>query len=144
MKITISFELEHSSVSTRIFSRTLIIPFKEVEVNDSLINRLKQKDKLDERMANSIKNCGVILGLFKIFNGILDDPSASEIQKMLPNDMDLQPLENYFLPLYTVSKVQLRCLYPPCLAHLKELNDCYVPTILLNYATLSIQKKGIS
>ena len=111
MKIIISFELEHSSVSTRIFSRTLIIPFKEVEVNDSLTNRLKQKDKLDERMASSIKSCGVILGLFKNFNGILDDPSATDIQQMLPNDMDLRSQENYFLVLYTVGKVQLRCLY---------------------------------
>lgn len=135
MKIIISFELQYSSASTRIFSRTLIIPFKEVEVNDWLINRRKQKDKLEERMANS-KSCGVILGLFKIFNWILDDPSATDIQKMLPND-------NYFFLLYTVVKVQLHCLYPPCLSQLKKLNDCYVPPILLNYAILSLPKRYI-
>lgn len=142
MKIIISFELQYSSASTMIFSRTLIIPFKEVEVNDWLINRRKQKDKLEERIANS-KSCGIILGLFKNFNGILDDPSATDIQKMLPNDMDLKSQENYFFLLYTVGNVQLHCLYPSCPSQLKKLNDCYVPPILLNYAILSLPKRYI-
>ena len=78
-----------------------------MEVKDSLIDRLKQKEKLDQRMANSIKSCGVILGLFDIFNGMLDDPSATEIQNILPRDMDLRSQENYLMLLYTVSKVQI-------------------------------------
>lgn len=61
-------QLENIAI-TRIFSRTLIVPFKEVEVKDSLIDRLKLKEKLDQRMANSIKSCGVILGLVDISMG---------------------------------------------------------------------------
>ena len=81
-----------------------------MEVKDSLIDRLKLKEKLDQRMANSIKSCGVILGLFDIFNGMLDDPSAIEIQSIFPHDMDLGSQENYLMLSYTVSKVHLLCL----------------------------------
>lgn len=36
---------------------------------------------------------------------MLDDPSATEIQTILPHDMDLRSQENYLMLLYTVSKL---------------------------------------
>ena len=102
--LNISFSL--IIFSDRIFSRILTIPFKEVEMTEhNLIDRLLIKDDLDEKMAQSIKSCGVILELHHIFDGMLNDPVSREIQPLIPPTMDMRSQENYFLLIYTVCKV---------------------------------------
>ena len=78
--------------------------------DQTLIERMKLKENLDQKMANSISSCGVILQMFNVFSGVLDDADAHEIQALIPNSMDLRSQENYFLLIFAVSKVLYICV----------------------------------
>ena len=97
------------SFSDRIFSRILIIPFKEIGIEHlSLTERMKVKEDLDQKMAAAIKSCGIIMQLYSIYDGMLDDPLAATI---IPRHMDMRSQENYFLLIFTVCKVLVETKY---------------------------------
>jgi len=45
----------------RIFSRILVIPFKETTLHQSLVERMRIKEDLEAKMEESIRNSAVIL-----------------------------------------------------------------------------------
>lgn len=84
----------------------MVIPFKETVLDKSLMERMKVKESLELKMEESIKSSGVIIQLFDIYEDILNDPLADEVQSVLPAQFDTRTQDNYFLLVYTVCKVQ--------------------------------------
>lgn len=92
--------------STRIFSRVLVIPFEEITLGDTLVERMKLKQSLEAKMEESINSCGVFLKLQNIFDGLIEDEVSKDIEEIIPKEMDSRSQENYFLLICTVCKVK--------------------------------------
>lgn len=91
--------------STRIFSRILVIPFEEITLGDTLVERMNLKQSLEAKMEQSINSCGVFLKLHNIFDGLIEDEVSKDIEEIIPKEMDSRSQENYFLLIFTVCKV---------------------------------------
>ena len=83
-----------------------MIPFKETVLDQSLIERMRIKELLDMKMGDSIKSSGTIINLYKIYEDILNNPLAVEVQSILPVQFDTRTQDNYFMLIYTFCKVQ--------------------------------------
>ena len=66
---------------------------------------MRIKEDLEAKMEESIRSSAVILQLYDIYNDILGDPMASEIQAIIPAGFDTRTQDNYFLLLFTICKV---------------------------------------
>ena len=74
-------------------------------LDQSLVERMRVKEDLEAKMVESVKSSPVILLLYDIYSNILGDQMATEVESIIPAGLDTRTQDNYFLLLFTVSKV---------------------------------------
>lgn len=79
---------------------------------------MRVKEDSEAKMEETIRSSPVILLLYDIYCDILGDPMATEVQSIIPAGLDTHTQDNYFLLLFTVSKVAI--LYSTC-----NINSCH-------------------